>query len=57
MTVPFSFNEQMEHNWFQPKHRIAIIFGMSEFGAVVKVNKKGEVMPALNKLPTVKQDC
>ena len=57
MTVPFSINEQMGHNWFQPKYRLAVLFGMSKFDAVLKLNSKGNLVQAIAPLPDAKKDC
>ena len=57
MTVPYTVSEQMDHNWFQPKHRVALIFGMSKFDAVWDDKKKGDPKQAFRDLETVDTDC
>ena len=46
----------MQKNWFEPDHRIAVIFGMSKFDAVYKRGKQGFVQ-AFDDLETVSDDC
>ena len=47
MTVPYSISEQMGHNWFQPKYRLAVLFGMSEYNAVSKIDNKDHLVQAI----------
>ena len=57
MTNPFTLEEQQNNNWFRPKHRVAIIFGMSKFDACWNRGRDGQLKQAFADLDTVKQDC
>ena len=65
MSIPYSLYEQMRHNWFEPDHKLALIFGVSKYDNVLKRAKEGsgkkrvlggfeQVFPDL---PTVNSDC
>ena len=57
MTKPYTLDEQQNHNWFRPKHRVAFIFGMSKFDACWTRGRDGQLKQAMDDLETVKQDC
>lgn len=56
MTVPLALDEQKHQNWFKPRHRIAVYFGMHTFDACWKM-KKGKLVQAMSDLPGARKDC
>ena len=56
MTTPLALHEQTQLNWFKPRHRIAIYFGMSKFDACWK-RSKDKLVQAMPDLPGAKNDC
>ena len=57
MTIPLSLYEQMHANWFEPDHRLAIIFGMSTFDACYKKLPDGTYRQAFDNLDSTSEDC
>ena len=47
----------MSHDWFMPKRRIALVFGMSRFDAVWEISKQGDLKQAFRDLETTVRDC
>ena len=55
MTQPLDAREQMQLEWFKPRHNILITFGMSKFDACWKI-EKGKFVQYMRNLPDVEDD-
>ena len=65
MTRPLDVHEQKQVDWFKPRHKILITFGMSKFDECWKIDIKkktatkeqqGRFVQAMGNLPTVEDD-
>ena len=60
MARPLDIQEQKQFDWFKPRHKILITFGMSKFDECYKIaSKKGQedkFVQAMGNLPTVEDD-
>ena len=64
MTRPLDVHEQKQVDWFKPRHKILITFGMSKFDECWKIEVKkqknaeqqGKFVQAMGNLPTVEDD-
>ena len=59
MTRPLDIQEQKQVDWFKPRHKILITFGMSIFDECYRIqskNKEDKFVQAMGNLPAVEDD-